>query len=264
MTKKKLTTLLLVFSVLSAILSVISRIYLTYTKLDSEFGVYQRGATIVTVYHIILVLVCIAILVVALAFTKNVSRDYFPSTSAGTTFTASVTAFLLLASLFISLYYIVVQKSPVLAFDAVELLISFPTIIFFLRAGVSKTKNSVLTAFLSFCPILWSTVCVIRVYFDSSILMTSPNRIMNQIAFIAAMLYFLTESRIHLGISNNRFHVATAAVTPILLLTSAVPNLVCAKLLSIGESDSFMKYAVQAAMALFIYCRLFSYGKNKE
>lgn len=255
-------TILIVSAVLAAV-SVITRSVLTLTALDTEYGVYAHGNIAPIVYHIALVLALAGLAVYALLKAPDRTPDYITPSTDFTVFASCACAFLMLAELFLSLYYIVVNNTSASTFDILELCFSAPAILYFLGLVRSQDKRSTLMMLTSFFPTAWCAVCLIRIYFDTTILQTSPNKIVGEVALLAAMLYFLSESRSQLGIVNHKVYLAVAAVAPVLLLTSAVPNLLFADRLSIGISDNFMRYAIDAVFALFIYARLASYARTK-
>ena len=153
-------------------------------------------------------------------------------------------------------------RAPI-TFDTLELVFCIPAIIFF-ASFLFNMKKPTARAFLSFFPIAWCATCLIRIYFDTTALNTSPNKIIGEIALLSAMLYFLTESRFLIGIVSHRFYLAIATVAPILLITSAIPNIFLSNMLSISNSDEFIRYAVDLAFAVFIWLRLASYVCDKR
>ena len=259
---EKLPLAILLSSLGITAISVTVRIILTFTLMDAKYGVYERGSILPAIYHAALALSLIAI--AALAYFKAPDRapNYIRPSSDFTVFASLACAFLLLAELFLSLYYIIVDGAPSSTFDTLELCFSVPAIFYFLGLVRSQEKRSVPLVLLSFFPTAWCSVCLIRIYFDSSILQISPNKIIGEVALLAAMIYFLSESRSQLGVINHKVYLAMAAVAPALLLTSSLPNLLCGDRLSIGTSDNFMRYAIDAVFALFIYARLAAYARK--
>ena len=182
-----------------------------------------------------------------------------------------------LASAYNAVYYIV-ENYPLLAhyekvklfmsneaplvFSIIEICFAIPAIIYFFGLVRSQPKRSGALALASLFPIAWCAICLIRVYFDNTALQVSPNKIISELAFLSAMIYFLSEARAQLGTIKHRLYLASSVIAPVLLTTSAVPNLLCAKELSISASDNYMRYAVCLVFALFIWARLFAYAKS--
>lgn len=265
--KKKLekqSLAMLIASLAIALVSVAVRSVLTLTVLDARYGVYENGNILPTFYHTLLTLSLIALIVFAVLKAPKRQPDYIRPHSDLTIFASCVCAFMLIANAAMTIYYIVVNRATPTTFDILELCFSLPAILYFLGLVRSQRKQSAPLALMSMFAIAWCAVCLIRVYFDNTVLQVSPNKIMSEVTFLSAMVYFLSEARAQLGIINHKLYLASAITAPVLLLTSAVPNLLFPKELSIGESDNFMHYAVCVALAIFIWARLFAYAKCED
>ncbi len=252
----------LAVSVICALCFAAVRCILSAFFLDARYGVYYHGSVLPNLFHIILAVACAAIAVAAFIKAMPRTGDYtFPHTDF-TAFAAFASALLLMFDLLTSLYGVFFKNIEPSKFDIVEMCFCVPAIIYFFALTLKKQKYALPTAITSFFPTAWCAVCLIRIYFDNSILMTSPNKIIGQVALLAAMVYFLGESRIQLGIISHRLYLITASVAPILLLTSAIPNLLFSHKLAIGASDNTLRYAIEAAFALFMWARLLAYSRN--
>ncbi len=260
--KKYNPTLFTFFAItaIASLISVIVRCVLTATVLDAEYGVYRNGELLPVFYHIILALACIAFAVVA--FLKTPQRDtrYSIPNSDFTVFACFAAAFLMFLRIALLSYNIVILGANYSTFDILEIIFSIPAIIYFIALPINK--SNILLAITSFSPIAWCAVSLIRVYFDNSLLMTSPNKIISQVALVFGMLYFLNESRNQLGIFSHKFFTASAFAASVMLFTSALPNLFMYDLLAIGDSDSFITYAICAVLGLYIIGRLCAYANN--
>ncbi len=262
--------ILFVASLGTALVSVIIRIILSIAQLDVKYGVYNHGASLPAVFHIVLAVVLLLLALTAISTAPNRDKDYTLSSNNATMFISCAAAFLLAADLLYTIYSIYMENfstsyTPIKPskFDIFEIILCIPSIIFFLTFVFSKTKNLSMRVFFSFFPTAWCTVCLIRIYFDTTSLNTSPNKILGEIALLGAMLYFLNESRFLLGNVSHRFYLASASIAPILLVTSGIPNLLLPAMLSTSKADSTLHCAVEIVFAIFIWVRLASYAVNK-
>ena len=270
-----------IVSVVLAIISAVVRSVLTVTALDTAYGVYEHGNALPTVYHIILAISLLVLVAFALIKAPRRSPEYIRSQCQLTAFTSCVCAFMLTASTLINaynaVYYIVenysflmqyekantfMSNEAPLIFSIIEICFAIPSIVYFLELAFSQAKRAPLLALTSFAPIAWCALCLVRIYFDSTALMVSPNKIISELTLLATMIYFLSEVRFHIGTASHKVYLASALTAPILLITSAVPNLLFAKELSISQTDNSMVYAIYLVFALFIWARLFAYAKN--
>ncbi len=261
---------MLIASVILTVISVAVRIVLTLTVTETKYGVYEHGSIFPTVYHFALLGAIAAIVIFAILKAPSRDADFsFPQTSFSI-FTSCVCAFLLICEVALTLYYSLTSNIELTKFDILEMCFAVPAAVYFLGLLRTHAKRSVPLMLTSFFPIAWCAVCLIRIYFDTTILQVSPNKIFGEIALLAAMIYFLSESRTQIGTLSHKLYLACAGAAPILLFTSALPNLFFSSRLSVGASDNFMRYAIDAAFALFIWARLAAYAfasdtsENKE
>ncbi len=261
---KKNTRVLLIISIAAVILSVVTRSVLTVTTLDARYGVYEHGNAIPTIYHILLLVICLLMAGYALISAKSTNKAFFPASNSFTVFASFACGFLLAADFLITFITVAANGLSPTRFDIIEICFSVPAIIYFIAIAVKPKSRSSVLALASLFPIAWCAVCLIRMYFDTTVLMTSPDRILGQIALLSAMIFFLSEARIRVSNFSHRLFTASASVAPVLLLTHAVPNLLFANRLAIGESYSTIRCAVEIAFALFAYARLSLYNKEEN
>lgn len=261
---RRTTITFLMTSIACAAAASAARTVLTFTSLDTRYGLYVSGDPIPVIYHSLLAFICIALVLAAALKAPALPPDHRIPADPFTVFASFVTAFLLAARVLILLYGTAVGGYGLNSFDMFEIVFAVISIIYMVGIALRSDKPSGALALSSFAPIGWCAVCLISVYFDTKLLMTSPNKVIGLISFLAAMIYFLCEARLQTGKVSHRFYLAAATVAPILLFTSSVPNLICREVLYKGPSDDFMHYAVEAGLGLFIYARLISYSRTQK
>lgn len=244
-----------IISVCTAIASVGVRIYLSEALLDSN-GVYERSILPI-VYHIVLAVSIIALAAVLIIIGRKKSTTSLIPGSTVTVFLACAVGFLLCADIFISVYGAMNSTEKVPVIDILGIAAAIPSAIFFFLLATQKEERSTPIAITSLFPPIWCAICVMQIYFDTTVLINSPNKILGEFSLILAMLFFLMESRNQIGISKGGFYLAAAVTAPILLLSSAVPNLICRDKF---ESDalSMIHCVTYIAIALFMYSRFLS------
>ncbi len=257
--KTSLTVLLA--SLAAALVSTGVRSALTLTVLDARYGVYEKGNVLPTLYHSLLALALIALAVFAALKAPKRAPDHTSPHSDLVVFASCVCAFMLIANAGVTIYNIVANSTLPSTFDILELCFSPFAIIYFFGLVRRDQKKSAPLALMSMLVIAWCAVCLVRIYFDNSLLQVSPNKILGEVALLSAMIYFLSEARTQLGVVKHRLYLASALVAPVLLTSASVPNLLFSRELSIGTSDSYMRYAVCFALAIFIWARLYAYTK---
>ncbi len=251
----RFTLLMLIISACTAVAAVGGRIFLTLTALDRH-GVYEHGNILPTLYHIFLAAILAALgIVCIIKGKKNKSDTLIPATSFTIFFSCS-SAFLLCVALFYSFYNMSTSGDSLAVIDVLELIASVPTVIFFFLVALQKGKRSTALAMTSIFPSVWCAICVMRIYFNSTVLMNSPDKILSEFALVLSMLFFLMEARNQISISLKGFYTAAALTAPILLLSASIPNLIYPDILETGDVYSTIHYITYISVALFMYARL--------
>ena len=100
---------------------------------------------------------------------------------------------------------------------------------------------------------------LLALYYDVSSPINSPVRIIDQLACVAAMLFFIGETSLIVGGPKPRYFVPAGTAAILLLLSSSVSWLVSAanKIFEFDSASIF--YFVMLALALYITVRLLTY-----
>ncbi len=254
---KRIPMLLIILSAAASLLFTASRTVLSLVFLDAEYGVYEHGAILPQIFSGVLLAVTILLGIFSLLHAPKRQADFKIPVNDATIFICCLCAFLLAADAILTIYNIATSGAPSI-FEIIELVAAVPAVLFFFGT-IKKDAKPIPLTFASFFPIAWCSICLIRVYFDNTLLHTSPIKIFSELAFLAAMVYFLMESRILLQIVKCKIHFAVSLIAPIFLLTSSVPNIILADKMMRAESDSYIRTILIAVFALFIYVRTVMY-----
>lgn len=245
--------LLLAGSVGAAVISAAIRILLTLTRFDAYYGVYEHGAVLPTVYHIFLLLLLAGLCVGGVLFPPKREPDEALPLRDSAVFLSILTGFMMAANALLSLLYIARGMTPALL-DILSIAFAVLSVLFFLCLTRTGMKPAVL-AILSIAPIGWCSVSLIRIYFDNSVMHSSPVKTFSELAMLAAMIALLAESRAHLGILPSRFFAAASLAAPVLLITHAVPAMILPGSLLNASTDSYLHVIIEVSLALFFWAR---------
>ncbi len=123
---------------------------------------------------------------------------------------------------------------------------------FFLSVFIERSQHLYKAAFslsIVFCLAIYAII----LFFDKQTHPTnSPNKLVDQFAYISAALFFLFESRIPLGRAKWRGYVATGLVAILLCAYSSVPSLIVYAVNGYLVSNSIIESVLTLAMAIFI------------
>lgn len=252
---------LFILTLAAALISAGARAVMTILCLDADYGVYTQGSILPTLTHILTLIFCLLTGVFGLLAAREYPCPTTPSVTSATVFTSCITAFLMAASTLLSLYNIVVAGAAADKFTILKIAASIPAVIFFFSLIKTNIKPTPALAVMSLFPTVWFAVDLIEVYFDKSLLITSPAKNFHQLALLSIMLYFLCESRFILGRPIGKLFFTMSSIAPILVFTSSIPAMLFSDKLMIGDTDNFITYAVELAASLFILSRSFTFLK---
>lgn len=251
-------------TIAGAVVSAGTRIWAVLLCLDASYGVYDHGSILPTVTHILTLVICAALAVFGLIEAKKYPCPIAPEADTPVVFTSCVTAFLMAADTILSLYNVLIAGVSLDRLTLLKMVFSVPAIIFLLSLLKTSIKSAPAMAVMSLFPTAWFATELICVYFDTSLLITSPAKTFHQLALLSIMLFLLCESRFILSRSDGRLFFVLSGIAPVIILTSSLPSLILPGSLLIGDSDSYLVYAIECAAALFILSRAWSFAKSPE
>ena len=85
--------------------------------------------------------------------------------------------------------------------------------LFFISTLFNKESLKTARAFLSIAVILTLIISLAKLYFDMTIAMNSPHKLLGSFSFMAAMVFMLCEVRVYLGKQLPRLHLAASLLT---------------------------------------------------
>ena len=126
---------------------------------------------------------------------------------------------------------------------------------FILNATVAE-RYSVARASFGVCAVLFFALYASFLYFDTTLAINSPNKIVDQMAFIFAALFFLYEIRISLARECWHLYVAFGFVGATVGIYSSIPSLVAFFVNDVTVSHSVEENLLMLCVSLFIISRL--------
>ncbi len=273
---------LLLYSAMAALLGILTavvRIIITSgDAFEPGIELYVTGAPAPTVLHIFMVL-CVALAVTS-AFTvagkPSLYPDAKPSLGAPTqlnVFTSALCGFLLLAYDILTVYRMsqnnwraigpLIGRAPTadvpLASSVFLLLMvvsAVPAAIYFLRIAFGSSAQTTAFGIFSAMPALWLILLVLNSYFDSTLSLNSPIKILRMLAIASMMLYAVQESRLAIGIPLPKVFFPYALFTVYLCIAHALSDAVLLAKNVIVVRDGFLLIAFELAYGLYVLSRL--------
>ena len=132
-------------------------------------------------------------------------------------------------------------------------LLSIPTAAYLIISAVTKTEEKPALTALGFFPVLWTAVCLLRIYFDRTSAINNPVKIFSQMALAAVMLFFLSELRIRVGKPVLRVYLAFSGAAAMLGFSYSV-SLIAAYLSGVGGLPGDVLLAVVILLCAVYAC----------
>ena len=240
-----------------SLLAVIFRILLTATVLETDkHGLYTAGSPFPALFHIFLGLAAVAFVFISVKTTSKKADSFTLRTMPSNIYLGV----LLLVDALGIILNILTAKAEKDTFIMLELAFALVSAVYIIGSAARPNNNSPFVVLTALTPIAFCAVCLVSVYFDSELLMTDPGRILRQVAFLSAMLAFLSCPREKLGIFSHKLFLASTTVAPIMLLASAVPDMLFRNKLLLGSYDTTARSLVCIGIALYFIERLYVYA----
>ena len=247
-----------IVSIAAALVSLVGRLLPVLFFTDEKFGVYSKGSLFPQVFGYFVAVICIGLAIWGAFSKKDFSGRKAPASTPFTVFTTAVLGFIMLAFVAI-LIFSRVNNGPCSTFEIILIISALFSGIYYLSLIFSRKSNPNMFAIISMSPIVWGVTSLIELYFDMTVLISSPSRIWVQLAFLSFMVFTLAETRFNIYYESTPLYAPSAAIATIFLLSVSVSNLVCLDKMMIGNTERPITYVIMLAAGLYSLSKLVSF-----
>ena len=145
--------------------------------------------------------------------------------------------------------------------------LAFPTIIYFILNSVSSERASSARAASGIATVICFALYTSYLYFDTALTINNPNKIIDEMAFLLAALFFLYETRISISRESWNLYFVTGAIASSVGLYSSVPAIIATVIRDKAISESLEENVLILTVAAFIFARLIlsaTYNEDKR
>jgi len=252
-------------TLIASLIGAAIQMILLLSEYDTAIGMYRRDSVLAGIFIGFVILVTVLILAAPLLSRREppLSVETLPAPDTPLIFASTLCGFILVAVL-------ILQSITALPFGGLNvasdyfwlavLVLSIPSAVYFFLPALPIKRKEGLEKALSFFPVLWCMTYLMCVYFDKSAALSSPVRILTQLAMIASMLFFLSELAIRVGRGCSRFlapiincAIFFSAICAIPLISVAFINqwVLKADILYSAVQLCFLTYFIARANTLF-------------
>lgn len=145
--------------------------------------------------------------------------------------------------------------------------LAFPTVIYFILNSVSSERASNARAVCGIATVICFALYTSYLYFDTALTINNPNKIIDEMAFLLAALFFLYETRISISRESWNLYFVTGAIASSVGLYSSVPAIIATLIRDKAISESLEENVLILTVAVFIFARLIlsaTYNEDKR
>ncbi len=146
----------------------------------------------------------------------------------------------------------------------ISVLLAIGSLIYFILTALLTERNSQTRATFGLFNVLFLALYASYLYFDTSLSMNAPNKIVDQMAFLFAALFFLYEVRISLGREVWNFYISFGFIAALLTAYSSIPSIIYYFTTGTTVSNNIYENIITLTLFIFILSRLILSSKLKE
>ncbi len=136
-------------------------------------------------------------------------------------------------------------------------ILAFAAVIYFVLSSVMIARRSIRRSDFGIITLLFICMYVAHLYFDTTLPINAPTKIVDEIAYLAIAMFFLGETRLSLGRESWRRYISFAFIGALMTAYSAIPNLIYYFARKEIISNSLYESLLTLAFLIFITCKIF-------
>ena len=268
--KRKINRIYLPILTATVLISTVFRIAAMFKNFNLKTGYYD-GKSLVNVSWIVIISGCVLLL--SYAFVGSKTQKLIPSFATPRTYvpTGAVCVSLLFFSLFmvrrLAFFGFFEEKKINSIPEALALILAvlsiFSVAYFMLNACVFES-SSIARATFGLATVILLAFYASYLYFDTTLPINSPNKIVDQMAYVLSALFFLYETRISLGRECWNLYMAFGFLAAAFTAYSSIPSLLLYLIKGSSPSNNIYETALTLALFIFIISRITLAATLKE
>ncbi|MBE6645361.1 MAG: hypothetical protein E7612_08305 [Ruminococcaceae bacterium] len=139
--------------------------------------------------------------------------------------------------------------------------------IHFVTTALIEQRSNAKRANLGICTVVFLSLYSLYLYFSNDLPINSPNKALDQMAYLFSAVFFLYETRLSFGRERWRHYIAFGFIASAISAYAAIPSVILYFATGKTTSNSVYELALTLALFIFITSRLFLTSnliENKE
>ena len=254
---KKLPLFALLGVLLFALLLTVVRTVLALSAYDAVLGHFKAGFFAdygFALFAVLAVIVFLFFVIMTREHTPRVSLESTPFSVLASAFVAIATFAWLLDTLFA-----LVGKTESTAETVLFILtvVSSLGLIAYMATVALSLSNLTLTVGAGMAALLFCIFYAMLAYFNTAFTLNSPIKVLDQVTFLALLLFFMAETRLRLGKRGAGLYLFCAMAALVFSAADSIPGLVYFAAKKTALVGSFMHDFLVLALFLYVLSRLF-------
>ena len=231
---------------------------------DYGSGYFTEGKALITAASVSLA--SLIFLLITFSFTVRVPEKlrasfnspatYVPVGAVGAALVFFATnAYLKLRALGAPVIQLIKAKNPAAISGLVLTVFAVSACVFFIANALIVEKSSLTRAFFGICTVLFLIFYFGYLYFDKTLPINAPNKIIDELAYISAASFFLFETRISLDTEYWRSYVTFGFIAATVTAYSSIPSVIIYFVNGKIISNSIFETALTLTLFIFILSR---------
>ncbi len=226
-------------------------------KYVDEYGYYSNKL----LFYISAVIIVLGVLVfIGYIFFERKDIKLIPSFDSPASYAPSAAVAVALILLGVNLFKITPNinsaNSLMKPLTVICAILAILSALYFIVSTFIIRRRSMKRADLGIVTLVFICCYVAYLYFDISLPINSPNKIVDQMAYLGAALFFLYETRLSLGREKWRSYIAFGFIAALLLAYSSIPSLIVYFVTGNIISNSIYESVLSFALFLFATAKI--------
>ncbi len=153
---------------------------------------------------------------------------------------------------------------PMAIIEILLFILSLPASAYLVIASTDTRRISTVRAGLGLCTVIFFATYAAYLYFEASLPINAPNKLVDQMSYLFASLFLLFETRISLDRQTPRAYVAMGLISASLAAYSSIPSVIVFLVSGQSVSNSIYDVALSLAFCIYVILRLISFDDAKS
>ena len=138
------------------------------------------------------------------------------------------------------------------------------SIVHFILTALVEKHSSTSRATFGLCTVIFLSLYAVHLYFDTTMSVNAPNKLIDELAYLSSALFFLYETRLSMGREKWKEYIAVGFVSSLLTAYSSIPALVTFFVRDTVISNNIYESALSFTLFIFITARILLTSKLIE